>query len=213
MAIRFDRGSRLLFIGDSITDCNRRKDPDELGSGYVRLIADHLSAFDPWRAPAVLNRGISGNKVPDLEQRWQRDVIDLRPDVLSVFIGVNDVWHGFKPDRQGCTLPDYVAGYRRILGLAREALPHLQLVLCEPSSLRLAEPADAHAQLQPYVEAIGALAVEFEADAVVPLYAAFNGAYEQRPDIAWTTDGVHPTSTGHMLIARSWLRATGGGGV
>ncbi len=138
MAIRFERDTRLLFVGDSITDCNRREDPDELGQGYVRLVADHLAAADPSRAPKVLNRGISGDKVPDLERRWQRDVLDLNPDVLSVFIGINDVWHGLVPDRQGCSLPDYIAAYQRILTSARAALPKLRLVLCEPSCLRLA---------------------------------------------------------------------------
>jgi acyl-CoA thioesterase-1 len=209
MAIRCERDTRLLFIGDSITDCDRRKDPAELGFGYVRLIADHLAAAAPLRAPLVLNRGISGNKVPDLERRWHRDALDLRPDVLSVFIGINDVWHGLVPDREGCQLPEYVATYRRILAAARAAFPALQLVLCEPSCLRLKEPSNANDLLQPYVQAVHALAAEFAAVAVVPLYAPFNTAYAQRPDLTWTTDGVHPASTGHMLIARNWLSAVG----
>src|SRR5690554_5891653 len=93
MAISIDRNTRLLFIGDSITDCGRRQDPEGIGSGYPRLVRDYLSAKDPDNAPVVLNTGISGNRVTCLQERWKTDVLDLKPDVLSIKIGINDVWH------------------------------------------------------------------------------------------------------------------------
>ena len=210
MAIRpLDRHTRVLFIGDSITDCDRRPDPSGLGAGYVRQIADRLAAADPPRSPTVLNRGVSGDRVPHLERRWQRDALDLQPDVLSVFIGINDVWHGLVAGREGSPLPEYVAGYRRILSAARGALRGLELVLCEPSCLLLPDVPGANDKLRPYVQAVHDLAVEFDAAAVVPLFAAFEAAHAARPDLAWTTDGVHPTSTGHALIAHAWLKAVG----
>ncbi len=210
MAIHLTSTSNLLFIGDSITDCNRRKDePEQLGSGYVRLVRDYLLAKAAYAMPTVINRGISGNKIPDLQKRWDRDVLELKPDVLSIFIGINDVWHGLVPDRAGCDLPTYTAGYRDILTQTRERFPRCEIVLCEPSVLWLPEPSGADDLLLPYVASVHALAREFSAAAVVPLHAAFNAVRAARPDIPLTTDGVHPTPAGHMLIARTWLTATG----
>ncbi|MFT3786543.1 MAG: SGNH/GDSL hydrolase family protein [Tepidisphaeraceae bacterium] len=209
MAIQLSANSTFLFIGDSITDVGRRTCPEQIGNGYVRMVRDYLSAKDPKAAPKVVNRGISGNKVPDLEKRWQRDVLDERPDVLSVYIGINDVWHGFAPRNEGTELARYGEGYRGLLKQTLRAFPKLTLVLVEPSVLWLGTPADANEQLIPYVKAVRELATEFGAVVTVPLHETFNAARAARPDIAWTTDGCHPTSTGHMLIARTWLASTG----
>jgi lysophospholipase L1-like esterase len=209
-AVSLDASTRLLFIGDSITDCNRSVDPDQLGDGYVRLVRDYLAAHNPAKLPVVINRGISGNKIPDLQKRWKTDVLEMRPDVLSIFIGINDVWHSFKPDRSGCDLPAFRAGYEDILTQTRHYLPATTLVLCEPSVLWLDhEHPGANAKLAPYIAAVHELAKRFGAQSVVELHGAFNRAKAARPDVAWTTDGVHPTSTGHMLIAQTWLKATG----
>lgn len=209
MSVTLKSTSKLLFIGDSITDVGRRECKESIGTGYVRMLRDWLCAQNPQNAPKVLNFGISGNKINDLAKRWQRDVIDQSPDVLSIYIGVNDVWHGLIPGRDGTDLNIYVAKYRELIDLARAANPQLQLVLCEPSVLWLSEPADADERIRPYVSAVHDLARDCGADAIVPLHQAFTRARQERPDIAWTTDGVHPTSTGHMLIARSWLTACG----
>lgn len=208
MAIQVSRQTKILFTGDSITDCGREADPDGIGVGYVRNVRDYLSCKEPDAAPTVINTGISGHKVTDLQRRWQADVLAHKPDVLSVKIGINDVWHelaglgGVTPDR-------YILTYRTMLGEVRDQLPHCAIVLCEPSVIDPPQPAHANASLSPYVEAVHALAQEFNAAAIVPLHSEFVRARTSRPDIAWTTDGVHPTSTGHMLIARTWLRATG----
>jgi lysophospholipase L1-like esterase len=209
MSIQFDRTTRLLFIGDSITDCGRREDKDELGSGYVRRLRDFLIATQPERTPIIINRGISGNKIPDLQKRWDRDVIELKPDILSIFIGINDVWHALVPDRAGCPIDHYIAGYRDILSRTRSAFPACELVLCEPSVLWLPEPKNADDLLLPYVDAVHALAKEYQVKYVVPLHSTFNHARAKREDFSLTTDGVHPTSAGHMLIAMTWLKTTG----
>jgi lysophospholipase L1-like esterase len=209
MAINIDASTRVLFIGDSITDCDRNADPELLGNGYVRLVRDYLAAKNPAKAPIVINRGISGNKIPDLQKRWRPDVLDVKPDVLSIFIGINDVWHSFKPDRVGCDLPTFRAGYQDILTQTRQHLPNAALVLCEPSVLWLDhEHPGANEKLAPYIAAVNELAKRFSAHCVVELHGAFNRARAARPDIAWTTDGVHPTTTGHMLIAQTWLKTT-----
>jgi len=203
--IPFTAESKLLFIGDSITDCGRREDPEQIGNGYVRLCHDSLLAASPATAPIVINCGISGNKITDLQKRWQRDVIDLSPDVLSIFIGVNDVWHGFFPGREGTSIDRFVEGYRDILTRTRDALPACRLILCEPSVIWPPVHDDGNALLAPYVRAVNEMAKRFDGDAIVRLHGAFNDARAARPEVAWTTDGVHPTSVGHMLIARTWL--------
>jgi acyl-CoA thioesterase I len=208
MAISFKSGSRLLFIGDSITDCGRREDREEMGSGYPRLIRDWLTAKDPTDAPHVINRGISGNKVTDLADRWTSDVIAEKPDVVSVKVGINDVWHGLAPRTAGVPIGDFVATYRRLLTETQKALPNIGLVLCQPSVIWHPAPAEGNETLKPYIAAVNELAKEFRAT-LVPLHEAFTRAARLRPDIKWTPDGVHPSSPGHMLIARTWLVATG----
>lgn len=208
MPLHLDRNTRVLFIGDSITDCGRREDKDELGSGYVRRVRDYLIATRPETTPLIFNRGIGGNKIPDLQKRWERDVIELRPDALSIYIGINDVWHGLVPDRDGCSIDQFIAGYREILTRTRKALPHCDLVLCEPSVLWLPDPPDANDRLAPYVQAVHQLAGEYSVEYVVPLHKAFETARAKREDLPLTTDGVHPTSAGHMLIAMTWLKTT-----
>ncbi|HWP40629.1 MAG TPA: SGNH/GDSL hydrolase family protein [Tepidisphaeraceae bacterium] len=209
MGLKLNRDTRLLFIGDSITDCGRSSDAEKLGHGYVRIIRDWLLARDPEHCPQIINVGISGNKMPDLLKRWQRDVISQQPDIVSIKIGINDVWHGLKPDRQGCPIDQFIAGYRDILAQLRQSRPQCRLVLCEPSIIDPPQPAQANELLQPYVRAVHDMAAEFAADAVVKLHQAFVTARNARPQVAWTTDGVHPTATGHTLIARTWLAATG----
>jgi len=177
----------------------------------VRLIRDYLYAKDPAKAPRVINAGISGNKVTDLAARWKEDVLDHKPDVVSVMIGINDVWHGLGSDgtNGGVPIERFVEIYHVILRQLHAVVPNARLVLCQPSVIEPPAPANGNAVLQPYVRAVGELRREFNATAVVPLHAAFVSARKIRPDINWTLDGVHPSSAGDMLIARTWLAETG----
>jgi lysophospholipase L1-like esterase len=209
MGIQVDRSSRLLFIGDSITDCARNADPEGIGQGYVRLVRDSLLAKDPARAPAVINRGISGNKITDLASRWERDVIEMSPAVVSILVGVNDVWHGLMPGGVGVPADEYARVYREIVAELRRKRPACQIVLCEPTVIWPPQDARAQQMLQPYVHAVHDLAGKIEASCLVPLNAAFEKARQARPDVVWAPDGVHPSSAGHMLIAQTWLQAAG----
>jgi acyl-CoA thioesterase-1 len=209
MALPLTRDSRWVFIGDSITDAGRFQCPDGLGNGYVRFIRDWLLASHPASAPEILNRGISGNKVTDLSDRWDADVLQLQPALVSVKIGINDVWHGLRSDRRGTDLATFRSVYQSLLQRLREQHPKALVVLCEPSVIWPPAPEEGHAALQPYVQVVRELAEKFSVRALVPLHGAFNQAREKRPDIPWTTDGVHPGSAGHTLIARSWLAALG----
>lgn len=207
MPLRLSPKSKYVFIGDSITDCGRGGDAEGIGSGYVRLVRDLLRAKDPAHAPQVLNRGISGNKVTNLRDRWQKDVLDLAPNVLSIMIGINDVWHGLNPGGTGVDLETYRTTYRDLVGQVKANHPQCAIVLCEPTIISPPAHAKGNGALRPYVNAVRELAVE-QKTILVPLHDVFLDAVKTRPDIDWATDGVHPTSSGHMLIARQWLSGT-----
>jgi len=205
MALNLTPSTRLLFIGDSITDCGWKNDGEKIGNGFVRLVRDLLRVRHMTNAPEVINRGISGNKVTDLARRWERDVVELRPDVVSVYIGINDVWHTMVEGRSGVPLEEFMPAYRQILTRTREALPACRIVLCEPSVIWPPQDARLNPALAPYVKAVHELAGEFAVQDVVRLNEAFERARKARPDIAWAPDGVHPSASGHMLIAMTWL--------
>lgn len=209
-----EAGSRLLFIGDSVTDCGRAQPVGEdrggLGNGYVAYTAALLGAVVPDLRIRVLNTGSSGNTVRDLAGRWQRDVIDLRPDWLSVMIGINDVWRQFDSplmiEKQ--VMPDE---YRRTLReIVARAKPILKgLVLMTPYYIEL-NPTDAmRARMDEYGAIVKQVAEESGAR-FVDTQAAFNAILEKGvypATIAW--DRVHPNATGHMALARAFLGAVG----
>jgi lysophospholipase L1-like esterase len=209
MSLTLAATTRLLFIGDSITDVGRREDPEKIGHGYVRLLRDYFLATDPFSAPTVLNTGISGNRVTDLADRWQRDVLDLAPDILSIKIGINDVWHSLGGRSEGVEIERFARVYHGLLVQVRTFLPECKIVLCEPSVIWPPQPIEGNEKLQPYLAAVRELAATHGAECVVPLHEAFENARQARPDIDWAPDGVHPSSAGHMLIAQTWLAATG----
>lgn len=201
---------RLLFIGDSITDADRREDRERgLGQGYAARVADLLAALYPGSTVEVLNRGVGGDRVVDLEKRWPDDVLALQPEWLSVSIGINDVWRGLcdVPEirAQAVPLDVFRATYDRLLADARARTP-ARLVLMETSVIEEDFNSEGNRQLEPYNAAIGELARKHGA-VRVPIRAAFRDAIARRPAPAWTHDGVHPTAPGHMLMAVAWLRA------
>jgi lysophospholipase L1-like esterase len=184
------------------------QDPEEVGFGYVRLIRDYLRAAKPQNAPQVINMGISGNKITDLADRWEHDVIRKIPDVLSIKVAINDVWHGLQDVHAGVPADEFRRIYAQLLQQVRDRLPECTIVLCEPTVIDAPVHERGNEFLAPYIKAIRELGEEFDVSAIIPLHGAFVIATKQRPDIQWTTDGVHPTSSGHMLIARTWLETT-----
>ena len=190
----------VLFIGDSVTDCGRRDDADRnLGDGYVRLIDE---AFAAGGTPVtIVNRGTSGNRVRDLEARWQKDALDLAPTLVSVLIGINDTWRRYS-ENDPTSADEFEADYRAILS----ALPgrdEVAIVLVEPFLLPVtAEKAKWRVDLDPKIAVVHALAEEFGA-VLVPADSYLNGRDDDPALIA--TDGIHPTAYGHELLAKLWL--------
>lgn len=198
----------ILFTGDSITDCGRvRSDPAHLGFGYVAFIAARLQAQLASPKLKILNRGISGNRVPDLLGRLEPDLLALQPTVLSILIGINDTWRRYDSNDPTSTAA-FEEGYRRLLGEVREKLT-ARVVLLEPFVLHV--PKDRHAwreDLNPKIDVVRRLAVEFGTE-LVPLDGLFAQAATKAPAAYWAEDGVHPTAAGHALMAEAWLRNAG----
>lgn len=200
-------GKTILFQGDSITDCKRARDPyTDTGKGYVHLLAcrlEHDSIRDPYR---IWNRGISGHRTKDLLARWQEDCIDLQPDVLSLYIGVNNTWRRY--DRDDPTTANVFK--TELLQLLNQTKEHTTCdfnnsILIEPFVLDVPAGEKAHwmEDLAPKQEIIREAADQFGMR-FLPLQRIFNAACEQAPAALWAADGVHPTRAGHQLIADSW---------
>jgi lysophospholipase L1-like esterase len=205
-------GEVVLFQGDSITDAFRK--PDEvnnayqLGSGYVMMAAAHLLLTRPADDLQFFNRGISGQTLVDLSERWQRDALDLEPTVISLLIGINDT--GREVGGNTALSPaHFERDYRVLLLRSRKALPGVRLVLCEPFALPCGLVGEHWmAPLAEKQRTVAALAREFEA-VFVPLQREFDTAAKRAPASYWIYDGIHPTAPGHQLIAQAWLRAVG----
>jgi len=198
----------ILFQGDSITDTGRnRDDGGDLGKGYAFLIAAHLSARYPELDLKFLNRGISGNRVSNLQERWQRDCLDLEPTWVSVYIGINDTWRRYDRD-DPTSVERFEEGYRDVLVRTTERL-QAKLILIEP--FVLPHPADREAwreDLDPKIHVVRKLAREFGA-LLVPLDGLFAQAATRAHSPYWAPDGVHPSPAGHALIAKAWLETIG----
>jgi acyl-CoA thioesterase I len=201
-------GQTVLFQGDSITDAGRARDNDAaLGSGYANMVAAWFDMLHPELHVGFLNRGISGNRARDLRARWQEDCLDLKPDWVSIMIGINDTWRRY--DRNDPTAAaDYAAACRDILQrTCSEA--GARLILLEPFVLPCPEDRKGWREdLDPKIAVARDLAREFGA-LYIPLDGLFAAAAARREPAFWAADGVHPTQTGHAFIARHWLQAVG----
>ena len=201
----------ILFQGDSITDAGRNKEEKSpnhswaLGSGYSLLASANLLNKHADKSLNIYNRGISGNKVFQLKERWQTDCLDLKPTVLSIHIGVNDYWHTLDYNYNG-TVQTYENDYRALLNQTREALPGVKLILCEPFGVTgiKAVTEKWFPTFDTYRTAARKLADEFDA-VFIPFHDIFAKAQTVAPGVYWTFDGVHPTLAGASLMAEAWL--------
>jgi len=204
---------RILFQGDSITDCSRKRENFYgMGNGYPNLVKASLGMDRPGEFEFV-NRGISGNRIVDLYARMKIDLINLAPDYLSIYIGVNDVWHEIAKDN-GVATPKFEKIYSMLLEEIREALPETKIMLIAPyvllgtATCDTEEKPDRWQRFQTGVaekEAVVKKLAKAYGLPLIELQPAFNKACESAPAEYWTGDGVHPTSCGHEMIKRLWL--------
>ena len=192
--------SPILFIGDSVTDCGRRDDaPEFLGDGYVRLIAAKL----PGRQ--IINAGISGNRAIDLRDRWHVDVVEQKPAILSVYVGINDTWRRYD-ENDPTSAATFESNYRACLADVGGADT---LILIEPFVLPVNEGQEHwNEDLDEKRAVVARLAAEFGAG-FVPLQTLLAAAAEDHGATSLAADGVHPTALGHRMIADAWLEVAG----
>ena len=199
---------KILFQGDSITDAFRK--PDEinpayqLGNGYVLLIAAQLAARFPDKHWDFVNRGVSGNKILDLKNRWTNDVLAIRPDVLTIFVGVNDTLAAMQ-GQPSTNEQEFASAYQFLLQETRQHLPDTRFVLMEPFLLELGEVRKSWCDhLRSRQLLVQAIASETMSD-FVPTQQIFDNASKIREPAFWSYDGIHPTHAGFQLLADAWL--------
>lgn len=206
----------ILFQGDSITDSGREKQNElpnngrSFGNGYAFLAAAKLLNDYPDKQLGIYNRGISGNKVHQLAERWQKDCLDLRPDILSILIGVNDYWHTLNSGYQG-SIEIYENDFRVLLENTLKQLPGVSLVICEPFALVGGSAVNESwfPEFDGYRKAARKISEEFST-IFVPFQEVFDKALTLAPATYWAPDGVHPSMAGSQLMAAAWLKAVCG---
>lgn len=209
------RGLTFLFQGDSITDGNRGRNADPnhaMGHGYAFAIASRVGADFPQEKFNFLNRGISGNKIPDLLKRWQTDALDLKPDVLSILIGINDTGASVRHAADAGSVAEFESGYRTLLQDCKAAKPGMLFILGLPFVCPVGQVKndwDAWRDgVRQRTDVVRKLASECNA-VLVDYQAVFDKAARLAPPGYWVWDGIHPTPAGHELMAREWIEQAG----
>ena len=201
----------VVFQGDSITDAGRNREelgpnkPRGFGSGYMLLAASKLLRNHAAKSLQVYNRGISGNKVYQLAERWDADCLELKPTVLSILIGVNDFWHMLDGKYNG-TIDTYRNDLKALLQRTTERLPGVRLIIGEPFAIVDVKAVDEKwfPRFYEYQKAAREIASQFGA-VFIPYQSVFDKASKVAPPSYWTSDGVHTTLAGSELMAEAWL--------
>lgn len=204
----FNKGQVILFQGDSVTDCGRdREDITSLSYGYPGIIAKTYNLYFPDNEVTFINKGISGNRVKDVLNRYEEDIKEIRPDFISILIGINDTWR--KYDSNDPTTPEeFEATYRKLLNLIKTDLPDCKIMIIEPFVLNsLPDRALWREDLDPKIQVVRKLAKEY-ADYYVPLDGILAKVeVEQYSCEQLASDGVHPSHLGHGIIAQEYIKA------
>ncbi len=195
---------RIVFLGDSITDCDRnREDTKSLGNGFVKILANKLLPIYPDTDIELINKGISGNEVCDLLARVQRDVIDLQPDAAVIMIGVNNTLHRFKYGKE-LNLKQFESDLTELLTRIKEA--GIVIIFLEPFLLPAPDKLRMRKLFNEELKIIDTVAPKL-CDEFVAYDEMFNGLAESIPYTEYSADGVHPTHRGSRLIADTAIKA------
>jgi acyl-CoA thioesterase-1 len=201
-------GQTFVFIGDSITDAGRlQRAYRPFGNGYVNFTANYLLAKYPQLNLCIFNTGINGNTVRDLEGRWERDCLSHKPDILSVLIGINDLWrtHTAEMETQR-QVQEYESTYQKLLTAVRQK-GDCQLVLMEPFMFCDNAEDRMFRGLAAYINTVHNLAKQFDA-VLVPLQSAVGEKIKTVASDKWSDDMVHPYQWAHCWISQRWIEAT-----
>lgn len=204
--------STILFQGDSITDAGREKklelsnNANSFGNGYAFLAASYLLNSYPKRNLKFYNRGISGNKVYQLSDRWDKDCLSLKPNILSILIGVNDYWH-FRDGNYTGTIKTYENDYKKLIERTKKELPNIKIAICQPFILKVLSTVD-DSWIEPFKEyQNSAKKISNDFNTLwVPFQDVFDEAIKHAPAKYWLYDGVHAAMPGAQLMAETWLK-------
>lgn len=202
----------IVFLGDSITDAGRNRDNDnERGIGYPTLVAAEMGLDYPGEY-AYINEGVSGDRIVDLYARIKRDIIQRRPDYLTILIGINDVWHEIN-ERNGVENKKFFKVYSMLIEEIKAVLPDIKIIILEPFVLKATATEKAwnvfRRETEMRAESAKAVADNFGLG-FVPLQKLFDEATDKAEPSYWLSDGVHPTAAGHEIIAREVVKALKG---
>lgn len=196
---------RIVYQGDSITDVGRSRENDfHMGAGYPTVTTARLSYDFPGKYECI-NRGISGNRVVDLYQRWRIDTVNLKPDIISILIGVNDVWHDLNDRWNGVEADRFEKVYDMLLEYTREKLPDTKVIVIEPFVLKgtaTENDWDYFEKEVPLRAAAAKRVAEKYGATFIPMQADLDAACRIAPADVWLKDGVHPNFAGREMIAR-----------
>ncbi|MBU5595737.1 SGNH/GDSL hydrolase family protein [Amphibacillus sp. MSJ-3] len=198
------KNKRILFIGDSITEWGRFEDPANIGENYVRIIRDTLAIHEPNQFPEIINRGIGGDRVTDLVARWQEDAIEINPDVLSISVGINEVWRQIDQSDVEQVYPDKFEHLYTHLIEKTQAETDAEIILMEPTVIEEDPQSKGNQILKDYVEIVNKLAEKYQLT-LVPTHQVFLDYLNSTKPLPLTIDGVHMSSTGDQLMAKAWL--------
>jgi lysophospholipase L1-like esterase len=209
--VKIAKDDVVLFQGDSITDWGRdhnkskANETGSLGSGYAMLTSAQLLLKFPDKNLQIYNKGISGNKVFQLADRWDADTLALKPNVLSIHVGVNDFWHTMTNGYTG-TIETYIADYHKLIDRTKQALPDVKLIICEPFALKGVKAVNDnwYPTYDLFRKAARDIATEYNT-AFVPWQSITDKAIELAPASYWSLDGVHPSLAGEALMAQAWM--------
>lgn len=201
---------KILFQGDSITDALRSRETDDyFGMGYALLVKAALGYENPGKYE-FFNRGISGNRVTDVYCRIKEDIINLKPDVMSILIGVNDVWHELYATAKGVDADKYYKIYDMLIEEVKDALPDIKIIILEPFVLKGPETEENweyfNTEVKKRAEYAKKIAEKYNLP-FVELQNGFDKLCESAEPTYWLRDGVHPTPMGHEFIKNQWLEA------
>lgn len=209
--IQLQKDDVILFQGDSITDAGRKKDNSDvnnaaaLGNGYALIAASELLNTHSAKNLKIFNRGISGNKVYQLAERWEKEALNLKPNVLSILVGVNDFWHTLTNGYKG-TIKIYNDDFRKLLDQTKQKLPDVKLIIGEPYAVKGLKAVDEkwYPAFDDYRKAAREISLSYDA-VFIPYQSIYDKAQKHAPGVYWTGDGVHPTLAGANLMAHAWL--------
>jgi lysophospholipase L1-like esterase len=221
--MKINKHDTILFQGDSITDAGRerpkmnppqlRNNIHHLGAGYAAKTAAMLLAANPALDLTFHNRGISGNRVTNMRDRWQADCLDLKPTILSILIGVNDTWHGVASGtpENGVGVEEFDRVLRDLIAATKKALPGIRIIICEPFTTEAGAVLrmNFHPDIDERRAKVKAIASEM-ADVYVPFQTMFDDLCKIAPPDYWAGDGVHPSPAGHQKMAEFWIKCVTG---